>query len=66
MKKKCKILFSILVIFSVLVGTGAPVAYAEDLQEMSFIEQYWAQISEVLSMKHDESFFDELERGVFY
>ena len=66
MKKKCKILFSILVIFSVLVGTGAPVAYAEDLQEMSFIEQYWAQISEVLSMKHDESFFDELERERIY
>ena len=67
MKKKCKILFSFLIILSVLVGTGAPVAYAEETHEVSFVDQYWNQISEALLMEHDESFVDELEEnGIFY
>lgn len=42
-------------------------AYAEETQEVSFIEQYWTQISEALSMKQDETFFEELEtRNINY
>lgn len=67
MKKKCKMVLSVMLVIGMLISPGTARAYVEETNELSFIEKYWEQISNVLSMKQDNAFFEELEkRGIYY
>ncbi len=51
MKKKFKMILSVMLVIGMLISPSTARAYVEETNELSFIEKYWEQISNVLSMK---------------
>lgn len=67
MSKKIKGMISAVLLFCISVSGTASAAGAEEGNEVSFVEEYWDEISEVLAVKRESSFLEELEqKGVSY
>lgn len=66
MSKKIKGMISAVLLFCVSVSGIVSVAGAEEGSGVSFVEEYWNEISEMLAVKRESSFLEELEQKCVY
>lgn len=67
MSKRMKIMVPLILVFFMIAVSETLTASAEEVKEESFVDCYWNDISEILSMKQDSSFFESLAKeGIYY